>query len=138
MWDDVKQTKSIPRDYLETIYVSISEQPIRTETSSDPLALVTLEEWTNISMTVQRYQETMLLFTTHYPTVQLLPSFTTTDTTDTTDTTNTTSTNATGLVSYAKVGSSRIWKERTGRLLDLSIDFLWEYLSLLSSYELTQ
>ena len=41
---DLKQTKDLPRDYLETIYHSISSFPLRTE-RKDETGSVTLEGW---------------------------------------------------------------------------------------------
>jgi hypothetical protein len=44
---DVKQTKSLPRTFLEEIYQSISDCPIRTETN-DHLSEFTIEVWTDL------------------------------------------------------------------------------------------
>jgi hypothetical protein len=41
---DVKQTKPLPRDYLEDIYESISKFPLRTE-KKDESGIVTVEAW---------------------------------------------------------------------------------------------
>lgn len=46
---DVNQTVPLPRDFLESIYNSISERQIRTE-SDDPWAIVTDEEWMDLQM----------------------------------------------------------------------------------------
>ena len=41
---DLKQTKDLPRDYLESFYQSISEYPLRTE-NRDETGVVTVEGW---------------------------------------------------------------------------------------------
>lgn len=66
---DVNQTKPLPREYLESIYQSISVSQIRTE-GNDPLTLVTQEEWMDLQMRLQANPFSKISFSPrHQPSV---------------------------------------------------------------------
>jgi hypothetical protein len=132
---DVNQLKPIPRNYLEQIYSSIEEFPIRTE-SREFIGVFTIEEWIDelyekrlhilsgqpieLHLTIENVHvgflrsigEYMLLpgLAVHLYNMFLLES----------------SHSLTGKMSEGV----NWWKERTGRLLDLSCDFLQEVLQM--------
>lgn len=63
---DLKQTKSIPREYLEEIYVSISEFPIRTE-RNDISGALTSEMWMDLQLQASSCPEKGFMITTNFP-----------------------------------------------------------------------
>ena len=62
---DLKQTKSLPREYLEEIYVSISEFPIRTE-RNDISGAVTSEMWMDLQLQAAICPEKGFMLTTNF------------------------------------------------------------------------
>lgn len=67
---DVKQTVPLPREYLEEIYHSISEFPIRTE-RNDISGAVTSEVWMDLQLQATICPEKGLMVTTNFPPAML-------------------------------------------------------------------
>lgn len=140
---DVNQTRSIPREYLEQIFTSIEEFPIRTE-AREFIGVFTIEEWIDQLFWSRRQLHTDYyssefvaingMSVPHSP-IQLdfmrcigeyllLPCLSV-------HLYNMLLFEANSSLSGSLVeGGDQWWKERTGRLLDLSCDFLQEVLQI--------
>jgi hypothetical protein len=63
---DVKQTRDLPRDFLESIYISIDTIPIRTE-ENDVSGAVTTEAWMDMQLQAEINPEKGMMVTTCCP-----------------------------------------------------------------------